>query len=148
MKQLLVVHGPNLNLLGERSPEIYGRETLEELNVKILAYAETFGLTVKFFQSNSEGALIDFIQENRKWADGMVINPAAYTHTSIALRDAIEGCNIPTVEVHLSKVEEREPFRRHSMISDVCVATFSGFGPESYLKGIEALFRISRHCTK
>jgi 3-dehydroquinate dehydratase-2 len=141
MKNVLVVHGPNLNLLGERNREIYGSLTLQELNFEISQFAASFDLQLRFFQSNCEGALIDFIHAQRKWADGMVINPAGYTHTSVALRDAIDACQIPTVEVHLSNIETREPFRQVSLIKDVCVGQVMGLGVKSYTQGLELLIK-------
>ena len=119
---VLLVHGPNLNLLGEREPEIYGRTTLAEINASFRREARKHGLKTVAFQSNSEGALIDFLHRNRKRAAGLVINPGAYTHYSYALRDAIAAIQLPAVEVHLSDIRKREPFRRHSVIKDVCLA--------------------------
>ena len=136
---IFVVHGPNLNLLGEREPSVYGTLTLAELNAQIEAYALTRDCAVRTFQSNHEGALLDALQEARTWAQGVVINPGAYGHTSYALRDCIAGINLPTVEVHLSNVEAREPFRRISTIADVCIGKISGRGPQSYLDGIDLL---------
>lgn len=136
---VLVVHGPNLNLLGEREPEIYGSHTLEELNARIREHAEAQGVTVKFFQSNHEGALIDVIHEERRWAEGIVINPGALTHYSYALRDAIAAVGLPAVEVHLSEIHHRESFRRRSVIAPVCIAQITGKGLQSYTKGIERL---------
>jgi 3-dehydroquinate dehydratase-2 len=136
---VLVVHGPNLNLLGEREPEIYGSHTLDELNARISEHAGAQGVTVKFFQSNHEGALIDVIHEERRWADGIVINPGALTHYSYALRDAIAAVGLPAVEVHLSEIHHREPFRRRSVIAPVCIAQITGKGLQSYIKGIERL---------
>ena len=137
--KVLVVHGPNLNLLGEREPEIYGSYTLRELNARVREYAEERGVTVKFFQSNCEGALIDYIHEERHWADGIVINPGALTHYSYAIRDALAAVGVPTIEVHLSDIHRRESFRRISVIAPVCVAQISGKGVQSYTKGIERL---------
>ncbi len=129
---VLVLHGPNLNLLGEREPEVYGSVTLEQINEMLEAEAKAHGASVKTFQSNVEGELVTRIHDERKWADAILMNPAAYTHTSIALRDAIKGVGIPTIEVHLSNVYGREKFRRHSYIAPVAVGQVSGFGPESY----------------
>ncbi|NIR48881.1 type II 3-dehydroquinate dehydratase [candidate division KSB1 bacterium] len=139
MKNILVINGPNLNLLGEREPEIYGNLTLEEINKRIEQFASERDLTVKFFQSNHEGALIDFIQQNRRWADGMVINPGALTHYSYALRDAVAAVGLPTIEVHLSDIAKREPFRRHSVIKGICLNQISGFGYKGYFKALEDL---------
>lgn len=139
MKRILVIHGPNLNLLGEREPEIYGSQTLPELNEQIRQYAEERGLEVKFFQSNHEGALIDVLQSERHWAEGIVINPGALTHYSYAIRDAIASLRLPAIEVHLSDIDHREEFRRVSVIAPVCLAQVSGKGPQSYLVAIERL---------
>ncbi len=144
MKRLLIVHGPNLNLLGEREPEIYGKLTLPEINQKLKLEARTLKVTLKIFQSNHEGALIDFIQKHRKWADGVVINPAAYTHTSYALRDTLAAIAIPAVEVHLSDIKKREPFRRISLIEPACAKQISGLGWKSYLEGMRFLARKAR----
>lgn len=140
---ILVVHGPNLNLLGEREPAVYGTLTLSELNAQIVAYGKTRGCAIRTYQSNHEGRLLDALQRARTWAAGVVINPGAYGHTSYALRDCIAGIRIPTVEVHLSDVDAREPFRKISTIADVCVGKISGRGPRSYLDGIDLLQRLS-----
>lgn len=137
--KILVIHGPNLNMLGKREPEVYGRLTMEEINERLQVYAKEHEIELKTFQSNSEGALITVIQEAGAWADGIVINAGAYTHTSIAIRDAISSVNLPTVEVHLSNVHAREPFRHKSLIAPVCVGVVAGFGWRSYLLGLEAL---------
>ncbi len=144
LPRILVLHGPNLNLLGEREPEIYGRMTLKEVNEKIREFAAERGAEVRIFQSNHEGTLIDLIHEHRHWADGIVINPGALTHYSYALRDAIAAVGIPAVEVHLSDIGSREPFRRISVIRDVCIAQISGKGHRSYLEGIERLLEVLR----
>jgi 3-dehydroquinate dehydratase-2 len=136
---ILVVHGPNLNLLGEREPSVYGTLTLDELNATIRAHGRSRGCAIRTYQSNHEGRLLDALQRARTWAAGIVINPGAYGHTSYALRDCIAGIKVPTVEVHLSDVEAREPFRRISTIADVCIAKISGRGPQSYLDGIDLL---------
>ncbi len=135
---ILVVHGPNLNLLGTREPDIYGHMTLENINRIIMDYAGKHSLDVRIFQSNSEGAIIDFIQQNND-AAGIVINPGAYTHTSVALRDAISSVNLPAVEVHISNIHAREDFRKESLIAPVCLGQISGFGAFSYVLGLEAL---------
>jgi len=140
--RLLILHGPNLNLLGEREPEIYGRTTLEELNRRIEEFAAERGAEVQIFQSNHEGTLIDLIHGYRRWAQGIVINPGALTHYSYALRDAIAAVGIPTVEVHISDIHSREPFRRVSVIKDVCVAQISGKGIKGYLEAIELLLEV------
>lgn len=136
---ILVLHGPNLNLLGEREPEIYGRLTLAQLNARLRRYARERGASLRIFQDNCEGRLIDLIHANRRWADGMVLNPGAYTHYSYALRDAVTVVRVPTVEVHLSDVQRREAFRRKSVIAPACVAVFSGRGVDSYLDAIDRL---------
>lgn len=138
-QKILILHGPNLNLLGEREPEIYGKLTLAELNLELQNFAKQIGLTLRIFQSNGEGVLIDLLHEYRKWADGIVINPGAYTHYSYALRDAISSIAIPTVEVHLSEIQKREDFRRISVIEPVCIRQISGLGWKSYLEGIKFL---------
>ncbi len=140
MRRIVVVHGPNLNLLGEREPEIYGSATLGEVNHQIKDFAKRMGVEeVRIFQSNHEGAIIDYLHENRRWADGLVINPGALTHYSYALRDAIAAIQLPAVEVHLSDIANREPFRRISVIKEVCIRQITGLGPQGYLRAIEAL---------
>lgn len=138
---ILVLHGPNLNLLGEREPEVYGRETLADLNAALRKKARALGQTLKVFQSNHEGRLIDLLHAHRRWADGVVINPGAYTHYSYALRDAVAGIMKPVIEVHLSDIKKREPFRRVSVVSPVCLAQISGKGVGSYLEALERLRR-------
>jgi 3-dehydroquinate dehydratase II len=137
-RRVLVVHGPNLNMLGEREPEIYGRVTLSQIDSELRRLGEKLGLVVDSFQSNSEGALVDRIQAARGQYQALVINPAAYTHTSVAIRDAIQMLGIPVVEVHLSNVYRREPFRHHSTIADVVDGRIMGFGPESYYLALRA----------
>ncbi len=136
---ILVLHGPNLNLLGIREPSIYGAMTLEELNASLIRLGMELGVTIESRQSNVEGELVNWIQEAKQRFDGLVFNPAAYTHTSIALRDAIVGVEIPMVEVHLSNIHRRESFRRRSYLASVALGQISGFGPQSYLLGLRAL---------
>lgn len=134
-----VVHGPNLNLLGRREPEVYGRATLADVNTALAELAEALGARVESFQSNSEGALVDYVQEAGARVDGFVVNAAAYTHTSIALRDALSGVARPFVEVHLSNVHAREEFRHHSLLAAKAVGVVAGFGVDSYRLGLRAL---------
>jgi 3-dehydroquinate dehydratase-2 len=137
--KLLVIHGPNLQWLGTRNPGVYGSKDLETINEEIRAYAKSQQAAVEVMQSNHEGAIAEEIGKARGVFDGIVINPAAYTHTSIAIRDAIEASEVPTVEVHLSNIHSREGFRHKSLIAPVCIGQISGFGAHSYLLGIEAL---------
>ncbi len=139
MTKILLLHGPNLNLLGTREPEVYGSMTLDDVNEKIVAAGKTRGVEVKPYQSNHEGALVEALHEARSWADGVLFNPGAYTHTSIALRDAIAGTQLAVVELHLSNVHAREEFRHKSMLAPVCLGQISGFGWRSYLLGLEAI---------
>ncbi|MBE6608764.1 MAG: type II 3-dehydroquinate dehydratase [Ruminococcaceae bacterium] len=137
--KIFVINGPNLNMLGIREPDHYGRETYADLVKKIEDYCEKKGIEVELFQSNHEGALVDEIQRAYGKADGIVINPGAYTHTSIAILDAVKSVSIPTVEVHISKVEEREDFRQISYVRLACVKTITGHGTDGYLEAIDFL---------
>lgn len=143
--KILVLHGPNLNLLGTREPTIYGNITINEINSAISALALEMGIEVNILQYNSEGALIEGIHSAIGSYDGILINPAAYTHTSIAIRDALSASALPVVEVHLSNIHSREEFRSRSFIAPIAVGQISGFGPESYLLGLRAIFN---HLTK
>ena len=142
MKKILVIHGPNLNLLGKREPDIYGRVTLEQINneLKKIARKRKVNLTIK--QSNYEGEIVDLIGKMKNKYDALLINPAAYTHTSVAIRDAIAAASVLTVEVHLSNIYSREEFRQKSLISPVAKGTIMGFGPKSYSLGLEALIDL------
>jgi len=142
MLKILVLHGPNLNLLGTREPDIYGAITLEELNASLIKLGMELGVSIESRQSNVEGELVTWIQQAKQAFDGLVFNPAAYTHTSIALRDAIVGVEIPMVEVHLSNIHRRESFRRRSYLASVALGQISGFGPNSYLLGLRALVDV------
>ena len=137
--KILIIHGPNLNMLGKREPDIYGATTLQEINNSLAEKAEEFGVDISFFQSNSEGEIVSTIQESMNNTDGIVINPGAYTHTSVAIRDAILSCGLPVVEVHISNVHKREDFRQRSYISGVALGVISGFGINSYFLGLSAL---------
>lgn len=137
--KILVLHGPNLNLLGLREPKLYGPSTLSDINTQLESQAELLGCSLNIIQSNHEGVLLDFIHQNYLDAHGILINPAALTHSSIALRDAILGVALPTVEIHLSNVYQRESFRHQSMIRDICIGQITGFGLQSYLLGLTAL---------
>ncbi len=140
--KVLLVHGPNLNLLGEREPGIYGAVTFDEINARMKKVAEENGAELRVFQSNSEGALVDAIQDARRWANGIVINPGAYSHYSIAIRDALAAVKLPTIEVHLSNIHAREEFRHRLVLTPVCVGMICGLGWRSYLYGLEALLAI------
>jgi len=136
---ILILHGPNLNLLGEREPQVYGRLSLAEIDRHLIELGKELGLEVRTFQANSEGALVDALHEARNWAGGVIFNPGGYTHTSIALRDAVVAIGLPVVEVHLSNIFAREEFRRHSLIAPVCIGSISGFGWRSYILGLHAI---------
>ena len=140
---ILIINGPNLNLLGEREPEIYGNDTLEELMMWLETSSDGRNHKFKFYQSNHEGNLIDTIHDERQWANGMIINPGALSHYSYAIRDAISSTGIPTVEVHLSHIMDREDFRKISVIKDVCISQVYGLGKKSYLEGLKILNEIN-----
>ena len=137
--RVLVLHGPNLNLLGTREPGVYGTSTLDEIEASLLSLGRELGADIEFFQSNHEGALVDRIQQAAGRFDGILINPAAYTHTSVALRDALVAVGLPFVEVHISNIHGREGFRRRSLLSDRAVGVVTGFGPHSYALGLRGL---------
>ncbi len=142
--RILILHGPNLNLLGTREPEVYGSMKLDNINTKLTELGKELGVEVTCLQSNHEGALIDALHDARTWADGVAFNPGGYTHTSVALRDAISAIQIPVVEVHLSNVYAREEFRHTSLISAVCKGKVTGFGWRSYALGLRALVELLR----
>jgi 3-dehydroquinate dehydratase-2 len=137
--QILLLNGPNLNLLGTRQPDVYGRITLADIVRLTTEHAAQYGYSIRAEQSNHEGGLVDILHDSRGWADGVVFNAGAYTHTSIALRDAISSVELPVVEVHLSNIHAREEFRHVSMLAPVCVGQIAGFGWRSYILGIDAL---------
>lgn len=137
--RIALLHGPNLDRLGVREPEIYGSTTLAEIDRRVVALGESLGVEVEPFQSNAEGAFLDHVGEIADRVDGIVINPAAWTHTSVALRDALAASGLPFVEVHLSNISAREEFRKHSWLSDLAVGVVYGFGAESYLLGLRGL---------
>ena len=139
MSNILILHGPNLNLLGTREPGIYGSMTLNDINLVLLEQGNRHQSELRIMQSNHEGELIDAIHESIGWADGILINPGAYTHYSLALRDAISGVSLPCVEIHLSNIHSREAFRQKSVIAPVCIGQISGFGWHSYTLGLVAL---------
>lgn len=139
---VLVIHGPNLNMLGKREPELYGKTTLDEINASLEKLGRRLGLAVEAFQSNHEGAIVDRIQDAAVTQNGLIINPAAYTHTSIAIRDALLLLHIPVIEIHISNIYKREPFRHKSVISEVVTAQIAGFGVRGYSMALEALAKM------
>lgn len=139
LAKVLVLNGPNLNLLGTREPGVYGQTTLEQINVQLALLAGELGLELEFFQSNHEGQLIDRIHQCISTIDGILFNPGAYTHYSLAIRDAIAAVSVPCIEVHLSNIHAREEFRRQSVIAPVCIGQISGLGADSYMLGLRAL---------
>jgi 3-dehydroquinate dehydratase-2 len=144
MTVILVLHGPNLNLLGTREPGVYGSLTMDEINARLLRLGADLGVEVRAAQSNHEGALIDALHDARHWAAGVIFNPGGYTHTSVALRDAIAAIGIPVIEVHLSNVYAREEFRHKSLVSAVCRGKISGLGWHSYALALRALVEMAQ----
>ncbi|MDD5687933.1 MAG: type II 3-dehydroquinate dehydratase [Elusimicrobia bacterium] len=142
MKKILIIHGPNLNLLGKREPDVYGKFSLEDINKKIKKLAKEKNVSVEVFQSNHEGEIVDIIGKSPKKYSAIVMNPAAYTHTSVAIRDAVAAIDIPVVEVHLSNIYHREEFRHKSLVAGVATGQISGFGTNSYLLGLLAAIEI------
>ena len=145
MVKVLLINGPNLNLLGVREPEVYGSETLQDIVDEVRTFASKRNVDLTDFQSNSEGDLVTAIHEARTTVDGIIMNPGAYTHYSIAIRDAISGVALPVIETHLSNVHAREPFRRESVIAPVCVGVVAGFGRNSYFVALDGLLRYLGH---
>ncbi|HCK14099.1 TPA: type II 3-dehydroquinate dehydratase [Candidatus Poribacteria bacterium] len=145
---ILLVHGPNLNLLGKRQPEIYGTQTLDNINHYLIQVAQKQGIELKTFQSNHEGEIVSKIGANIDWANGILINPAAYTHTSIAIRDALSAVSLPVIEIHLSNIYKREDFRHHSYVSPIAVGVICGFGNHSYELALNAMINILQQIEK
>ena len=144
MYKVLVIHGPNLNLLGRRQPEIYGSMTLEEINALLATRAGELNIQLRTMQTNSEGEIVSAIHAALSWADGIILNAGAFTHTSLAIADAIQGVSLPTIEVHLSNIHAREEFRHKSFISRVCLGQIVGFGSQSYLLALQALHALAQ----
>ena len=142
---ILVINGPNLNLLGSREPEIYGKETLEELMMWLENSTVSLNHNFKFYQSNHEGEIIDILHDERQWAEGILINPGAYSHYSYAIRDAIAAIKIPSIEIHLSNTSKRDNFRKKSVITDVCIDCIIGLGKNSYLEGLKILLKEDKN---
>ena len=142
--RILVINGPNLNTLGTREPEVYGTDTLADIMGRVEERARALGVEVKSFQSNHEGAIIDFVQQEAPQADGVIINPGALTHYGLSLRDALAGCGLPAIEVHISNLYVREPFRRRSVTAAVCVGVISGLGWRGYVLALDALVELAR----
>ena len=140
--KVLLIHGPNLHLLGRRQPEVYGTQTLTDINTRLLEIAAQRGVELKIFQSNHEGEIVSVIGDNIDWADGVLINPASYTHTSVAIRDALSAVNLPVIEIHLSNIYAREPFRHRSYINPVAVGVIGGFGAYSYVLALDAIIHV------
>ena len=147
MTKILIIHGPNLNLLGKREPGVYGTVTIDEINKNLRQIAKKKGTTLEIFQSNHEGEIVDKIGKAKNKFAGLLINPAAYTHTSVAIRDAISATDIPTVEVHLSNIYSREDFRRASLVAPVAKGQIAGFGVDSYIYGLEAVIKLAKKKT-
>jgi 3-dehydroquinate dehydratase-2 len=141
-KKILVIHGPNLNMLGKREPHIYGRQSLDEIDRELQQRGSQMGIRVESFQSNHEGEIVERIQQAMGDCHGIIINPAAYTHTSVAIRDALAMLDIPVVEVHLSNIHKREPFRHQSMIADIAAARIAGFGAHGYLLALHGVSKM------
>ncbi|MFA5658580.1 MAG: type II 3-dehydroquinate dehydratase [Oscillospiraceae bacterium] len=145
MKKIIIINGPNLNMLGIREPSIYGSDTLESINTGILSKAKELGVVCEFFQSNHEGAIIDCIQNARNGFDGIIINPGAYTHYSYAIRDAVTACGLPCIEVHMSNVYNRDEFRTKSVVAPVCIGQIAGFGRHGYILGLYAMIEAVKN---